>query len=140
MSEFTPLTMPHKTLHPEGWAPARGYANGIEAQGRQVFVSGQVGWNHEGRFESDDLVAQIRQALHNCVSVVRCSGGAPAHVARMTWYLKDKREYAARLKEIGVVYREVMGAHYPAMSAVQVVDLVEDAAKVEIEVTAVIPN
>lgn len=132
--------MTHKILQPDGWAPPRGYSNGIEARGRQVFVGGQVGWNAQCRFESDDLVAQIRQALDNCVTVVRTSGGDPEHIVRMTWYLTDKKEYVARLKEIGAAYRAVMGRLYPAMSAVQVAGLVEDAAKVEIEVTAVIPD
>ncbi len=131
--------MTHKTLQPDGWLAPRGYANGIEASGRQIYVGGQIGWNGQCRFETDDLVAQIRQALSNCVAVVAAGGGLPEHIVRMTWYLKDKKEYVARLKEIGSVYREVMGRHYPAMSAVQVVDLIEDEAKVEIEVTAVVP-
>lgn len=131
--------MTHKTLQPEGWLAPRGYANGIEASGRQIYVGGQIGWNAQCKFETDDLVAQIRQALGNCVAVVAAGGGLPEHVVRMTWYLKDKKEYVARLKEIGSAYREVMGRHYPAMSAVQVADLIEDEAKVEIEVTAVVP-
>ena len=129
-----------KTIQPEGWAAPKGYANGIEARGRQVFVGGQIGWNTQGRFETDDLVEQTRQALRNCVEVVRAAGGEPGHIVRMTWYLKDKHEYQARLKEIGQAYREVMGRHYPAMSAIQVADLIEDRAKVEIEVTAVLPD
>ncbi|MEI6601669.1 MAG: RidA family protein [Comamonadaceae bacterium] len=132
--------MTHKTLQPEGWLAPRGYANGIEASGRQIYVGGQIGWNPQCQFETDDLVAQIRQALSNCVAVVAAGGGLPEHIVRMTWYLKDKKEYVARLKEIGAVYREVMGRHYPAMSAVQVADLIEDEAKVEIEVTAIIPS
>ena len=131
--------MTHKTLQPEGWLAPRGYANGIEASGRQIYVGGQIGWNGQCQFETDDLVAQIRQALSNCVAVVAAGGGLPEHIVRMTWYLRDKKEYVARLKEIGAVYREVMGRHYPAMSAVQVADLIEDEAKVEIEVTAVVP-
>lgn len=129
----------NKTLQPEGWAKPRGYSNGIEATGRQIYVGGQIGWNGDCRFESDDLVEQIRQALQNSVDVVRVAGGGPEHIVRMTWYLEDKKEYVARLKEIGAVYRDVMGKNYPAMTAVQVADLVEDEAKVEIEVTAVIP-
>ena len=129
-----------KTIQPEGWAAPKGYANGIEARGRQLFVGGQIGWNAQGRFETDDLVEQTRQALRNCVDVVRAAGGEPAHIVRMTWYLKDKREYQARLKEIGQAYRDVVGRHFPAMSAIQVADLVEDRAKVEIEVTAVLPD
>jgi len=132
--------MTHKMLQPEGWLAPRGYANGIEASGRQIYVGGQIGWNGQCQFETDDLVAQIRQALSNCVVVVAAGGGLPEHIVRMTWYLKDKKEYVARLKEIGAVYREVMGRHYPAMSAVQVADLIEDEAKVEIEVTAVVPS
>lgn len=129
----------NKTLQPEGWAKPRGYSNGIDATGRQIYVGGQIGWNGDCRFESDDLVEQIRQALQNSVDVVRVAGGGPEHIVRMTWYLEDKKEYVARLKEIGAVYRDVMGKNYPAMTAVQVADLVEDEAKVEIEVTAVIP-
>lgn len=132
--------MTHKTLQPEGWLAPRGYANGIEASGRQICVGGQIGWNPQCQFETDDLVAQIRQALSNCVAVVAAGGGLPEHIVRMTWYLRDKKEYVARLKEIGAVYREVMGRNYPAMSAVQVADLIEDEAKVEIEVTAIIPS
>jgi len=132
--------MTHKTLQPEGWLAPRGYANGIEASGRQIYVGGQIGWNAQCQFETDDLVAQIKQALSNCVAVVAVGGGLPEHIVRMTWYLKDKKEYVARLKEIGSVYREVMGRHYPAMSAIQVADLIEDEAKVEIEVTAVVPS
>lgn len=132
--------MSHKQLQPEGWLPPKGYANGIEARGRQVYVGGQIGWNAQCKFESTDLVAQIKQALSNCVAVVGVAGGGAGHIVRMTWYLKDKKEYMARLKEVGAVYREVMGRNFPAMSAVQVADLVEDDAKVEIEVTAVIPD
>ena len=132
--------MTHKTLQPEGWLAPRGYANGIEASGRQIYVGGQIGWNGQCQFETDDLVAQIKQALSNCVAVVAAGGGLPEHIVRMTWYLRDKKEYVARLKEIGSVYREVMGRHYPAMSAVQVADLIEDEAKIEIEVTAVVPS
>ena len=132
--------MTHKMLQPEGWLAPRGYANGIEASGRQIYVGGQIGWNPQCQFETDDLVAQIRQALSNCVVVVAAGGGLPEHIVRMTWYLRDKKEYVARLKEIGAVYREVMGRNYPAMSAVQVADLIEDEAKVEIEVTAIIPS
>ena len=132
--------MMHKIIQPEGWDKPKGYANGIEARGRQIFVGGQIGWNAQCKFESTDLVRQIRQALQNCVEVVRAAGGGPEHIVRMTWYLEDKKEYVARLKEIGEVYREVVGRNYPAMSAIQIADLVEDEAKVEIEVTAVIPE
>ncbi len=132
--------MSHKVIQPEGWVVPKGYANGIEARGRQVYVSGQIGWNAESKFETTDLVGQIKQALHNCVEVVRAAGGGPEHIVRMTWYLEDKKEYTARLKEIGAVYRDVVGRNFPAMSAFQIADLVEDEAKVEIEVTAVIPD
>ena len=132
--------MTNTAIQPEGWATPKGYANGIEARGRQIYVGGQVGWNAKCQFESSDLVAQIKTALQNSVDVVRAARGSPEHIVRMTWYLKDKKEYLARLQEIGVVYRDVMGCNYPAMSAVQIVDLVEDEAKVEIEVTAVIPD
>ncbi|NMG27768.1 RidA family protein [Aromatoleum evansii] len=132
--------MVHKVIQPEGWAAPKGYSNGIEARGRQIFVGGQIGWDAQCRFPSDDLVQQVFLALKNAIDVVRSAGGGPEHVTRMTWYLVDKKEYVARLKEIGQVYREVMGRNFPAMTAVQVADLVEDAAKVEIEVTAVIPD
>lgn len=132
--------MVHKVIQPEGWAAPKGYSNGIEARGRQIFVGGQIGWDAQCRFPSDDLVQQVFLALKNAIDVVRSAGGGPEHVTRMTWYLVDKKEYVARLKEVGQVYREVMGRNFPAMTAVQVADLVEDAAKVEIEVTAVIPD
>ncbi len=130
----------HRTLQPDGWERPRGYANGIEARGRQIFVGGQIGWNGACRFETDDLVAQVRQALENVLAVLRVAGAGPEHVVRMTWYLVDKREYGARLQEIGAAYRETMGRNFPAMTAVQVADLIEDRAKVEIEVTAVVPD
>lgn len=132
--------MSNKVIQPEGWLAPKGYANGIEARGRQIYVGGQIGWNAQCQFETDDLVLQIKQALQNCVDVVRAAGGGPEHIVRMTWYLEDKKEYVARLKEIGAVYREVIGRNFPAMSAIQIADLVEDEAKVEIEVTAVIPD
>jgi enamine deaminase RidA (YjgF/YER057c/UK114 family) len=127
-------------LHPPGWARARGYANGIAAEGIVVSIAGQIGWNAQQQFESDDLVAQTRQALANVLAVLHEAGGRPEHMVRMTWYLVDKREYLARARDIGAVYRELMGTHYPAMTAVQVVALIEDRAKVEIECTAVIPR
>jgi enamine deaminase RidA (YjgF/YER057c/UK114 family) len=132
--------MKHQIIQPAGWAAPKGFSNGVAATGRHVFVGGQIGWNTHCEFETDDLVAQIRQALQNCVDVVRTAGGGPECIARMTWYLKDKKEYVARLKEIGGVYREVMGRNFPAMSAIQISDLVEDRAKVEIEVTAVLSD
>lgn len=128
-----------KTLQPPGWAPPRGYANGVAASGLQVFVAGQVGWNALCKFESDDFVAQVRQALLNIVAVLNEAGARPEHIVRMTWYLLDKREYLARGREVGAVFREVIGSYNAAMSAVQVSALMEDRAKVEIEVTAVLP-
>jgi len=128
-----------KVLQPAGWAPPRGYANGVAAAGTTVFVAGQIGWNARGEFESDDLVEQVRQALLNVRAVLAEAGAAPAHIVRMTWYLVDKREYLARAREVGAVFREVIGSYQAAMSAVQVSALMEDRAKVEIEVTAVVP-
>jgi len=127
-------------LQPAGWAPAKGYANGVAASGRLVFVAGQVGWNAEQRFEAQDFVAQARQALENIVAVLAEAGARPEHIARMTWYVTDKAEYLASLRALGAVYRDVIGAHYPAMSAVAVAGLVEEGARVEIEATAVIPD
>jgi enamine deaminase RidA (YjgF/YER057c/UK114 family) len=125
-------------LHPKGWKPAIGYANGVAVSGRTVFVGGQVGWNAEQLFESDDLVAQTRQALENIVAVLAEAGAGPQHLVRLTWYVVDKREYAERRKEVGEVYRSVIGRHFPAMTLVEVRALLEDAAKVEIEATAVL--
>ena len=134
--------MTSKTLlQPAGWAKPRGYANGVAAHGLQVFVAGQIGWNAQCEFESDDFVAQTRQALLNIRAVLAEAGAAPRHITRMTWYVVDKREYLSRGREVGAVYREVLGQEYGvAMSAVQVVALMEDRAKVEIEVTAVVPD
>jgi enamine deaminase RidA (YjgF/YER057c/UK114 family) len=140
MSEFGTMTQPHTFLHPRAWKQPKGFANGVVAQGRTVFLAGQVGWNAEQQFDSDDFVAQSRQALANIVALVKEAGGNAEHVTRLTWYVTDKREYLARLVELGRVYREVMGKHFPAMTMVQVVALVEDRAKVEIEATAVLPN
>jgi enamine deaminase RidA (YjgF/YER057c/UK114 family) len=126
-------------LQPPGWARPRGYANGVAASGRLVFVAGQIGWNGNADFESDDLVAQVAQALRNVVAVLNEAGAVPAHIVRMTWYVTDKAEYLRRAAELGAAYREVIGRHFPAMSAVEVSALIEDRAKVEIEVTAVIP-
>ena len=124
-------------LQPPGWAPAKGYANGIEARGRQVFVAGMIGWNAQSLFETDDFVGQCRQALRNIVETLACAGAGPQHMTRMTWYIKDKKEYLARGRELGQIYQEVMGKHYPAMTLVQVADLLEDRARVEISVVAV---
>ena len=127
-------------VQPSGWAAPKGYANGVAARGRQVFVAGQVGWDAQCRFHSDDFVAQTRQSLENVRAVLAAAGAAPEHMTRMTWYITDKREYINRGREIGAAYREVMGKNFPAMTAVQVVALMEDRARVEIEVTAVVPD
>ena len=125
-------------LQPPGWPRPRGYANGVAAQGRLVFVAGQIGWDASGAIVSDDLVDQLRQTLENTLAVLREAGAGPQHVARMTWYVTDKREYLARARELGEAYRTLMGRHYPAMAVVEVSALMEDRAKVEIETTAVI--
>ncbi|MEI2734278.1 MAG: RidA family protein [Rhodoblastus sp.] len=129
----------HKIVQPEGWPRPKGYANGVIAQGRMLFVAGQVGWNEQEQFDSDDFVAQTEQALKNIVAVLTAGGAKPEHIARMTWYVTSKEDYLGRLAEIGAVYRKVIGAVYPAMSLVQVAGLVEHGAKLEIEATAVIP-
>jgi enamine deaminase RidA (YjgF/YER057c/UK114 family) len=129
-----------QVLLPPGWPRPRGYANGVVAQGRQVFIAGMIGWDAEGRFHSDDFVAQTRQALANIVAVLSEAGGKPEHIVRMTWYVTDKREYLAAGKEIGAAYREIIGSYNAAMTAVEVSALMEDRAKVEIEATAVIPG
>lgn len=128
-----------KVLQPSGWAVPRGYANGVAVQGLQVYVAGQIGWNAQAQFDSDDLVEQVRQALLNVRAVLAEAGAQPVHITRMTWYLVDKREYLARVREIGAVIREVIGHYAIAMTAVQVAALIEDRARVEIEVTAVVP-
>jgi enamine deaminase RidA (YjgF/YER057c/UK114 family) len=128
-----------KVLQPAGWAAPRGYANGVAASGTMVFVAGQIGWNAQGRFDSDDLVVQVRQALLNVCAVLAEAGATPAHIVRMTWYVTDRREYLARGREIGAVYREVIGSYSVAMSALEVGALMEERARVEIEVTAVVP-
>jgi enamine deaminase RidA (YjgF/YER057c/UK114 family) len=132
--------MMKKRLQPPDWVEPKGYANGVSAVGTQLFVAGQIGWNAACRFESDDLVAQVRQALANVVAVLAEAGAKPEHIVRMTWYITDKREYLACAREIGRAYRELIGDYTVAMSAVQVAALIEDRAKVEIEVTAVVPD
>ncbi|PQO98354.1 enamine deaminase RidA [Massilia phosphatilytica] len=127
-------------LQPPGWPRPRGYANGIAARGRLVFVSGMIGWNADGQFDSDDFTAQAGQALRNVVAVLREADARPEHIVRMTWYVVDRREYLAAGSALGAVYREIVGAHYPAMTAVEVRALIEDRARVEIEVTAVVPD
>ncbi|MDE2430062.1 MAG: RidA family protein [Burkholderiales bacterium] len=127
-------------LQPEGWARPRGYSNGIAASGRTVCVSGMVGWDAHGQFHTDDFAGQVRQALQNVVDVLAEANARPEHIVRMTWYVIDKKEYVGAYKEIGDAYRDIIGRHYPTMTAVQVVALIEDRAKVEIEVTAIVPD
>ena len=127
-------------LQPPGWDKPKGYSNGVAAEGRLVFVAGQIGWNAACRFDSDDFVAQTRQALANIVAVLAEAGAKPEHIVRMTWYVTDKREYLSRGREVGAVFRELIGVYHAAMSAVEVSALMEDRAKVEIEVTAVVPR
>ena len=129
-----------KKLQPPGWAEPKGYANGVLARGALVFVGGQIGWNESQEFESDDFIAQTRQALMNVAAVLKAGGAGPEHMVRMTWYVTDRIEYSTRLKELGGVYREVMGKNFPAMTCVEVSGLVEDRAKIEIEVTASLPD
>jgi len=129
-----------KILQPAGWTEPRGYSNGTAAHGTVVSIAGQIGWNARCEFESDDFAAQARQALANIVTVLAEAGGRPEHIVRMTWYVVDKREYVGAYRAIGAAYRELIGRHFPAMTAVQVVALIEDRAKLEIEATAVIPD
>ena len=129
-----------KLLQPPEWLAPKGYANGIAARGTMVFVGGQIGWNGQQVFETDDFIAQTRQSLINIVAVLREANAGPEHMVRMSWYIVDRDEYVARLKELGAVYREVIGRNFPTMSCVEVSRLVESRAKVEIEVTAVVPD
>lgn len=130
----------HEQLHPAGWKPAVGYANGIAARGRMIFTGGLVGWDADQQFLTDDFAAQVRQVLENIVAVLAEGGAGPEHLVRLTWYVTDKHEYLGALREVGAAYREVIGRHFPAMALVQVAALVEDRAKVEIEATAVVPD
>lgn len=130
----------HKILQPEGWARPKGYSNGMSASGESIFVAGQIGWNKDCEFESDDFVDQCRMALQNIVDVLNVAGAGPEHITRMTWYVTDKHEYLSRGADLGQAYREIIGKNFPVMSAVQVVALMEDRAQVEIEVTAVKPS
>lgn len=132
--------MDKQILQPAHWAKPKGYANGVAVTGRQVFVAGMIGWDAQGVFHSDDLVAQVRQALQNIAETLAEAGARPTHIVRMTWYLTDKREYLRRAREIGAAFRELIGDFGIAMTAVQVSALIEDRAQVEIEVTAVIPD
>ena len=133
-------TSPHQLLHPANWRPAAGYANGIAASGRLVFTGGLIGWNANQQFDSDEFVAQAAQTLRNIVAVLAEAGAGPEHLVRLTWYVTDKRDYLDKLPALGRAYREIIGRHYPAMALLQVVALVEDRAKLEIEATAVIPQ
>ena len=127
-------------LQPPGWARARGYSNGVAASGRTVCVSGMIGWDGQGVFHTDDFAGQVRQALQNVVDVLAEAGARPEHIVRMTWYVLDKHEYLGAHKEVGAAYRDVIGRYFPAMTAVQVAGLIEDRARVEIEVTAIVPD
>jgi len=129
----------HRQLHPASWKKAIGYANGILAEGRTVWLGGQIGWTGDQVFEAKDLPGQTRQALQNIVDVLAEAGGSPEHIVRMTWYVVDKQEYLSNLKAVGEAYRTVMDKHFPAMTMVQVVALIENEARVEIEATAVLP-
>jgi enamine deaminase RidA (YjgF/YER057c/UK114 family) len=128
-----------RILQPPGWARAKGFSNGIAASGRLVFIAGQIGWTPECKWEARDFAGQFRQALLNILTVLKEADGKPEHIVRLTWYVLDKKEYLAALKEVGAAYRELMGRHYPTMAVVQVSGLVEDEARLEIEATAVVP-
>ena len=132
--------MSPQVLQPTGWTPPRGYANGVTAKGRMVFVAGMIGWDAQGVFHTDDMAGQVRQALQNIVDVLTAGGAKPEHIVRMTWYVTNKKEYVAAYPEIGKAFKELIGSFNAAMTAVEVAALVEDRAKVEIEVTAVVPD
>jgi enamine deaminase RidA (YjgF/YER057c/UK114 family) len=134
------MTSPHEFLHPKAWKATPGYSSGVSARGRLVLTGGIIGWNAQQEFETDDFAGQVAQALRSIVEVLACGGAKPEHLVRLTWYVTDKQDYLGSLKEIGKAYREVIGKHFPAMALVQVVALVEDRAKVEIEATAVVPD
>jgi enamine deaminase RidA (YjgF/YER057c/UK114 family) len=127
-------------LQPHGWPRPKGYSNGLAAQGRQIFVAGQIGWDADGRFASPRMAGQVKQALENIMAVLAEADGLPQHIVRLTWYVTSRDEYYSELRDIGAAYREVMGKHFPVMSVVQVVALMEADAKVEIEATAVLPE
>lgn len=136
----TPERSALQVLLPAGWPRPRGYANGVAASGRMVFVAGMIGWDAQGLFHTDDFAGQVRQALHNVVAVLAEGGAAPRHIVRMTWYVTDKREYLAAGAQVGQAFREIIGSYNAVMTAVQVSALIEDRAKVEIECTAVVPE
>jgi enamine deaminase RidA (YjgF/YER057c/UK114 family) len=140
MTGTNPPASPHRRLQPEGWVKPVGYANGVEARGRMVFVGGQIGWNAQCRFEVHDLPGQVRQALDNVVAVLREAGAGPEHLTTMTWYVLDRKAYSAALKEVGAAYRATLGRNFPAMALVEVSGLVEDEALVEIQAIAVVPD
>ena len=127
-------------LHPKHWARAKGFANGIAASGKLVFIAGQVGWTGQGEWKEKSFAGQFRQTIRNILDVLAEAKGKPEHIVRLTWYVLDRDEYLASLKEVGAAYRELMGRHYPTMAVVQVSGLVEDEARLEIEATAVIPD
>ena len=133
------MTM-HTLLQPEGWVAPKGYAIGVAARGTMVFTGGQIGWNAQQQFESDDFIDQTRQTLLNVRAILEAGGAGPEHLVRLTWYVVDRNEYNARLKELGAVYRAVLGKNFPAMACVQVAALMEERAKIEIEATAVVPD
>jgi len=129
----------NRSINPDGWPRPSGFSNGVLAEGRLLAISGQIGWDENGRLVGQDFLAQARRALENVVAVLRAAGGEPAHLVRLTWYVTDKNAYREALQSLGVAYRDVVGAHYPAMALVQVADLLEEGAMVEIEATAVLP-
>ena len=129
-----------KTLQPEGWAKPAGYANGVSARGRVIHVAGQIGWNKDSKFETDEFVGQVKQSLQNVVAVLACDGAGPEHIVSMTWYFTSKRNYLDNLKAVGEAYRQTIGRYFPAMTAIAVSALMEDRAKVEIQAVAVVPD
>ena len=131
--------MLHETVTPDGWAPAKGYANGVVAEGKTIFLGGQIGWNSQQEFETDDFIGQMTQTLENIKAILTAAGAGPEHLTRLTWFVADKGEYVANQREIGEAYRSVLGNNFPAMSLLVVADLLEDRAKIEIEATAVLP-
>jgi len=137
---MTAMTHVLQVLQPADWERPKGYSNGILARGRQVFVAGQVGWDSTGRFRSERMSDQVRQALENIVTILAEAGARPEHVVRLSWFITSSAEYHGQLPDIGVAYRSVMGKHFPAMTVVQVAALIEAGAKVEIEATAVLPD
>lgn len=130
----------HKILQPDNWVAPIGYSNGISARGRTIFIGGQIGWNEQCEFETDDFVEQVHQTLKNIVAILAVDGAEPEHITSMTWYFTDKQEYKANMRGLGQAYRDVIGKHFPAMAAMQVAGLIEDRAKIEIQATAVVPD